>query len=339
MAFYATSEIKAYLHSVGLKNVENLEVKRGRNLIVTFTNNSKWLILKKKGSANTVFNATSLGNELAFLDNSAKNPEIKEMLFLPKAFHFNYSEDILISKYYKGYKSLMHSKPEEVLFKSIGKQLGTLHSIDNCEFKEGLPKINRENLLPEFDSFTPETITSGGSSVIAYIKFLQKFPDLLSSIGVLYSKYEDDCIIHGDFKADNVLVYQKNGKYYFKIIDYEFTSVGDRHYDLGYVLGSFLMKWVYEMKLKNDTMDFAEDYFGELKKSFKALIKSYEKRTDVNLDYNRIIRYAGLYLLKIFFNCSIHSRYLSKNELMLLQIARNYLVFSDKQTSIHFYDN
>lgn len=336
MASNATSEIKAYLSSVGLKNIGNLEVKRGRNLIVTFTHNSKWLILKKKGSANTVFNAMSLGNELAFLDNSIKNKEIKPMPFLPEAFHFNYSEDILISRYYKGYKSLMHVKPDSILFESIGRQLGLLHAISNSEFISSLPKINREDLLPEFNHFTPETITSGGPSVMAYIKFLQKFPDLLASIEELYAKYEGNCVIHGDFKADNVLVYRKNGKHYCKIIDYEFASVGDRHYDLGYILGSFLMKWVYEMKLANEAMDFADDYFAELTKAFKVLMESYEKETGVPVDYNRIIRFAGLYLMKVFFNCSIHSRHLSKNELMLLQIARNYLSFSDKQTSIHF---
>ncbi|TGD59205.1 aminoglycoside phosphotransferase family protein [Flavobacterium humi] len=336
MASNATSEIKAYLSGVGLKNIEHLEVRRGRNLIATFAHNSKWLILKKKGSANTVFNGTSLGNELAFLDKSAKSKEVKAMSFLPKTFHFNYAEDILISRYYKGYTSLMQAKPEAALFQSVGKQLGKLHSINNLAFKESLPKINRGDLLPEFNYFTPQAITSGGPSVMEYIRFLQKFPDLLAAIDELYAKYEENCIVHGDFKADNVLVYRKKGKQYCKIIDYEFTAVGDRHYDLGYILGSFLMKWVYEMKLTHDTMDFADNYFQELRKAFLVLMESYQKETGSVIDTNRIVRFAGLYLMKIFFNCSIHSRHLSKNELMLLQIARNYLVFSDKQTSIHF---
>jgi thiamine kinase-like enzyme len=331
-------KIKAYLSKVGYDKANDIKVSRRRNLIATFKFKSKSFILKQNGTADTIYKDISIGNEILFLNNSSKNEEIKKMLFLPKVYHSSIDKDMLISRFYKGYKTLMVMKPNVNLYKEVGEQLGYLHNLDCDDFKKNHQEININNLLIQFDGFSPESISAGGPSIIQFIKLLQKYPDLLESVGDLYATYETNCVIHGDFKTDNILVYKKSEKYYLKIIDYEFTSIGDRHYDLGYILGSNLMNWIFKMNLKNDSLDFESQYFEELKSSFHSFISSYEQVTKVTLNYERIIKYAGIYLLKIFYNCSIQSRELGKNEIMFLQIARNYLVFSDKQTLIHFYD-
>lgn len=94
----------------------------------------------------------------------------------------------------------------------------------------------------------------------------------------------------------------------------------------------------FKNDLKNGSIDLNKEYFDRIKTAYRAFVKEYEKVIEEKLNYSLIIKYAGYYLFKLFFNFSMNNSKMNKNQIMLIQIARNYLVFTDKEIKLFFYD-
>lgn len=333
-----TASVKAYLRKIGFDKAEKVNIIRNRNLLVTFKSERNKFILKQKGLDNTIFQGISLQNEMAFLENIKDDKKLKKNALFPKIYHIDRKNEIFIARNYEGYKVISSIEPNENLFRVLGKNIAEFHSIDIEKLQSKIPLIESSEVFSHFNYFSPEVISNGGENTHYFIKCIQKYPDLLSNIDDLQKTYNCNAFIHGDLKLDNVLAYNSKTGYSIKLIDFEFSSIGDKYYDLGYVLGSLLMKWILKMDLKNGSIDLNKEYFDRIKTAYRAFVKEYEKVIEEKLNYSLIIKYAGYYLFKLFFNFSMNNSKMNKNQIMLIQIARNYLVFTDKEIKLFFYD-
>lgn len=332
------ASVKAYLRKIGFDKAEKVNIVRNRNLLVTFKSERNKYILKQKGLDNTIFQGISLENEMAFLENIKDDKTLKKNALFPKIYHIDRSNEIFLARNYEGYKVISAIEPNEKLFRVLGKNIAEFHSIDVEKLKSKIPLIDTSEVFSHFNYFSPEVISNGGENTHYFIKCIQKYPDLLFSINDLQKTYNCNAFIHGDLKLDNVLAYNSKTGYSVKLIDFEFSSLGDKYYDLGYVLGSLLMKWIFKMDLKKGSIDLNNEYFDRIINVYRGFVNEYEKVIDEKLNYSLIIKYAGYYLFKLFFNCSMNNSKMTKNQIMLIQIARNYLVFTDKQIKLFFYD-
>jgi len=58
-----------------------------------------------------------------------------------------------------------------------------------------------------------------------------------------------DCLIHGDMKWDNVLLFPTAEQMDFRVVDWELADIGDAGWDVGGVLQSFLSAWIQSMPI------------------------------------------------------------------------------------------
>jgi Ser/Thr protein kinase RdoA (MazF antagonist) len=89
---------------------------------------------------------------------------------------------------------------------------------------------------------------SGGTGQLAEI--VRRYPDLHANLDRLHAQWRWDALIHGDMKWDNCLVCPDGaGGQTVKIVDWELADYGDACWDLGGVLQSYLISWIFSMPL------------------------------------------------------------------------------------------
>ncbi len=330
-------KVKRYLKKIGFHNVTNIKFQRNRNFLIFFKKGNTSFLLKQRGQDNTVFNTISLENEILFLQNLKDDISLSKKIFLPKIYNTDSVNELFISKKYESYKTVSCFKINQKLFSDLGKYIASFHRIKNRELTHTLPIIKKETFFHNLNIFHPEVLTNGGPNILTYIKCIQKYPDVLENLYKLSESYEYNAFIHGDLKFDNILA-RKAKQYHIKFIDFEFTTVGDRHYDLGYILGNLLFDWIIKMNLKKQKPDYKKQYFNTIIHCFKSCIHTYEEQTKSIVNMELTLKYAGFYLLKIFFNCSMDNRTLNKTHFMFVQVARNYIVHTKKQLKSFTYD-
>ena len=84
-----------------------------------------------------------------------------------------------------------------------------------------------------------------GQALSTTLRQHPQFEQLLDALG---EEWRQDCLIHGDMKWDNILVFPASAAHPdFRIVDWEMADVGDAAWDVGAVLQSFLTAWILSM--------------------------------------------------------------------------------------------
>ncbi|MFN3849785.1 MAG: phosphotransferase [Spirosomataceae bacterium] len=187
-----------------------------------------------------------INNERNFYDFANKNKidsigkfvdfdDYNKILFLKKR------EDLEVFTYDSFFK-LEHSNHTE-FFSKIATKLQESHKktekFNTFEkvLDAYLPFVNIKNLLNEFPKFQKYDYSDKP-------KF-SNFYDLVSDINYqikiikILNKWQNDCIIHGDFHYKNIL-HGNNGNN-FAFIDFELAGIGDRCWDIACFIHSILI--------------------------------------------------------------------------------------------------
>ncbi len=83
------------------------------------------------------------------------------------------------------------------------------------------------------------------------LRIIQGEVELLEPLEIWRSRWQDETLIHGDIRSDNVL-WIADTEQPLRLVDWEMARFGDPAWDLGAVLREFLRFWVTSMPMEAD---------------------------------------------------------------------------------------
>lgn len=139
--------------------------------------------------------------------------------------------------------------------------------------------------------------------------------------------------VHGDLKRDNVLcaIAPTAGHPRLTMVDWEMAAWGDGRWDIGCLIGDFVLGWVASMTLGTDTglevwVATATPPLVAVRSEVRVALSHYlGGRPASELDQVCWIQMAGLYLLQRVYANAIHRPCLDRRTLMLLHLSSQFL--------------
>ena len=135
--------------------------------------------------------------------------------------------------------------------RQLGTALGKYHSVPISRISNGASaaafQVRKPWILSfHLQTFPPGTINAGTAELH---NILRSYPEYTQALEEVSEDWHVDCLIHGDLKWDNCVVYpaEDGAGFRFKVVDWELATLGDACWDLGAILQSYLTSWVFSM--------------------------------------------------------------------------------------------
>lgn len=168
--------------------------------------------------------------------------------FLPRLVMYDEVADVLVLETPPGARDLARQYARGrfslTLARQTGNALAAVHSTSPRTL-DGLAPIDPRRLLTvhQLDLETMGTLTAAGLEVV---RLVQGSPDLCEGLDELLAEPARDCVIHGDFRWDNVLAVGGGGsrrRTRLLLLDWELAAIGDPALDIGTHLAGYLRLW------------------------------------------------------------------------------------------------
>lgn len=323
-----------YLNSNGFNECEIIQIRNLRNFCAIVNTDSGKIVVKQQGGNEDMFSFVSLDSELNFY--KYYNKSIKKLI--PKVYNIDFDKCIIIIEFIDNFYMFNNYDTSNLLISiNLGQNLALIHK-SFASNSQKTQKVKTQNYFRYFDVITPELFNNGSVLFEKCVKLMQKFPDLNESLRVFEKEFTWDCFIHGDLKNDNFFVNETKVKF----IDWELSGIGDRYLDMGFIVGNYLLFWIekYSFDLKKEIDN--DKYLAYVKEHIYNFTYSYAKKLDTdftNLNYEKIVKFAGVFLLNVFYSKSVFKNEYSKQDIMALEYGRKMLVFPEKFIIELFFKN
>jgi hypothetical protein len=188
--------------------------------------------------------------------------------FVPEVIHFNEEHSIIIFNYLKDHCDLIDFYTKNNVFppaiaSAIGSTIAAFHraTLNHQEYRDffsqgredapvngGIPYIIRK-----FDRISPEVFGQVPADGLKFFALYQRYESLRTAIAELTDTIVPYCLTHNDLKLNNILLHnnwqqileEKSSKYSIvRLIDWERCSWGDPAFDIGMLVGSYLLLWL-----------------------------------------------------------------------------------------------
>jgi Phosphotransferase enzyme family len=159
------------------------------------------------------------------------------------------------------------------------------------------------NPVPTFGGLSPaDYARAPGARFPEFLGVVQEVDDLLRS---LRDSWEADCLVHGDFKDDNVMVGGSLETPAVAFVDWEMGGWGDPLWDVGSMVGQFLYHWATSIRRGGgrDLASLVRDAavpFALVRSSAAAFASTYAKAAGLSRigdQLAKVVRFAGVFLL------------------------------------------
>ncbi|MBR7799561.1 phosphotransferase [Undibacterium fentianense] len=269
--FLTASNLVHYLLSRNLLDVESVvdgdfrvieAGQRNRNFKVFFGHNQGYFIKQVK-TLDTQSVAT-IQREIFCFELAEKYSDWSA--YLPKIIESNPARHSLCLELFPAAENLTEyldrtGNLSTRIAEKWGEALAFCHqAVDLDSIRETI-QMRLPNQVPWIFSFSeaPSGATAGAQK---FIEQLHLRPDHFPRLQNLAHQWRVDCLIHGDMKWENCIVYlDSKQELQLKIIDWELLDVGDARWDIGGVLQSYL---VYLIKRQIQTSPNSLDPVTEI---------------------------------------------------------------------------
>lgn len=169
------------------------------------------------------------------------------------------------------------------------------------------------------------------------IRTLQMQDGLAERLELLCKRWQNECLIHGDLRFDNVLIRPRTecnaGEAI--IVDWEMVQHGDPAWDLAGALQDYIGCWVSSMPLSLEIsmeeraaqarfpLNHAQAEICSMCECYSAALNS--KATHVEDLIDRAVEFSGARMIQTAYELSYRSPELSPISVVLLQISANLL--------------
>ena len=245
------------------------------------------------------------------------NSVLQEKKFSPSLIFFDKDHDILCLEYFRKGQNLydyIRSKKEypESIIQSLAEKISALHHIPPPSTDKTIPWILPLHSKTAF-RYIPRT-----AAAREIIDFIRSNVSFCAEIETLNGLFTYNAFVHNDLKTNNILFADPSSSSEVYLIDWEFARMGDRLFDLGTLLSSWLFFWA-GVNVSLDKMDsFA---------FFKALFLRYREINQLaDPDFFLLItKYAGLRTIQFCLEATIEERNSFASFKRMIQLSLNLL--------------
>jgi len=326
------------------------------NLLVSLPSGEK-LLVKQERQTEDGKTFEELINEWKFRCFIKENSRLNFLeQQIPKVFHFSSIDSILVVEYLDKYEDLSELYVKETRFpliipQNLGNILANLHKFsshcDRCK-NSFQPNFIYTDVVRELDQVRPEIFGMFSPDGIKFVTLYQRYDSLRQAIADLRANWSPTCLVHGDFKLNNILclseIFNKNAEESkekhisnsaIRVIDWERCCWGDPVHDFGTLIASYLLIWFNSLVIDNsisinESLKMAAVPLDLLQPSIKAFYESYievfpellEERPDLQ---KQIVQHTGFSLIRQIQAALQYEHRLGNLSICMLQVAKSLL--------------
>jgi serine/threonine protein kinase len=343
-------------HNVESKSAKNF------NLLVTLPDHSK-LFIKQERFDRQGKTAGEFNREWRIQEFVRQFPEVNKLeTWLPEIANFDVDNSILIVKYLDDHQNLGEFYGQENVFateiaSSIGSIIATIHSqtINNRSYADFFGYSN-SNSAPKstqgmgsgLGRITPEIFGTVPADGLKFFALYQRYDSLGKAIAQLNESFKPSCLTHNDLKLNNILIATNDQpattslaanysqpQVELKLIDWERSGWGDPAFDLGTVIGSYLIIWLQSLIVSrsmaiDESLRLATIPLEVLQPSLAALTKTYAAGFPDIVEHDpkfwqKVMQFAGLALIQSIQSTLQYQKAFNNTGICMLQVAKALL--------------
>ncbi|WP_438009588.1 aminoglycoside phosphotransferase family protein [Sorangium sp. So ce321] len=232
---------------------------------------------------------------------------------LPSLLHHDEASNVTVTAgltHQRSMRELCMARPPEdgSLVRMVAEGLSRLHATSKASglAAEGACPKHVENPTPTYGGLSPTNFAHAVG--IGFPGFLAAAQEINGPLRSLRDAWHPECLIHGDFKDDNIMVDARSAQApKLTFIDWELGGWGDPLWDVGCLVGQFLYHWVASIQPSKEK-DFASWVrnaavpFAEVRRASSAFVSCYAAASGRALEgpngcLTKIVQFAGLFLL------------------------------------------
>lgn len=170
---------------------------------------------------------------------------------------------------------------------------------------------------------------------LSLVRIIQEFPGIQDGLDALQRSWAPECLIHGDVKAENIVLGGAGRTSRLEVIDWELARLGDPAWDVGSVWSDVLRLWLLSIPMAQDsaieeTLELAPFPLKRMAPFARAFWRSYlrERALDgrkADLVLGRSMTFAAARLLQSAFESLTRSNKVTTNVVYLVQLSWNMM--------------
>jgi thiamine kinase-like enzyme len=375
MVFLLSSKnVFDYLKELDKKNIcseiqqeideHNVESKSAKNfnLLVTLPDHSK-LFVKQERFDREGKTAGEFNREWHIQEFVKHFPEMNMLkTWLPEIANFDVENSILIVKYLDDHQNLGEFYTEKNIFapeiaSSIGSIIATIHSqtINNSSYEDffgynnsNLASKSTQGMVSGLARITPEIFGTVPADGLKFFALYQRYDSLGRAIAQLKESFQPSCLTHNDLKLNNILIAEhwkptstsvaandSHPQVELKLIDWERSGWGDPAFDLGTVIGSYLIIWLQSLIVSrtmaiDESLRLATIPLETLQPSLASLTKTYAAGFPEIVEHDpkfwqKVMQFAGLALIQSIQSTLQYQKAFNNTGICMLQVAKALL--------------
>jgi Choline/ethanolamine kinase len=343
-------------HSIESKSAKNF------NLLVTLPDHSK-LFVKQERFDREGKTVGEFNREWRIQEFARQFPEVTKLkAWLPEIVNFDVDNSILIVKYLDDHQNLGEFYGEKNIFatevaSSIGSIIAMIHSqtINNHSYEDffGYSNIDvapksTQGMVSGLARITPEIFGTVPADGLKFFALYQRYDSLGKAIADLQESFQPCCLTHNDLKLNNILIAANweppatslaanysHPQVELKLIDWERSGWGDPAFDLGTVIGSYLIIWLQSLIVSrsmaiDESLRLATIPLEVLQPSLAALTKTYAAGFPDIVEHDpkfwrKVMQFAGLALIQSIQSTLQYQKAFNNTGICMLQVAKALL--------------
>jgi len=353
--------IQHHLCTASEQSQSKVELKYAKNfnLLLSLSEEHK-LLVKQEPRNQKGETAGEFLREWRIQECLRKFPELHQIEnWISEAIHFDSENSIIVFNYLDNYRDLADFYSKENIFPrkisvAIGLILAKIHRLtfNHSGYQEffNLDQESTSSKLPlhlsgQVERISPEIFGMVPADGLKFFALYQKYDSLGQAIAELLTAYTPCCFSHNDLKLNNILLpldWEKtlsendvSNNRGIRFIDWERSTWGDPAFDLGMLVGSYLLIWLGSLITSRDieiedSLRMATTPLEQLQPSLAALVGSYLHLFPEILDYRsdflrRVIQFSGLSLIQAIQSTLQYQKSFGNTGICMLQVAKSLL--------------
>jgi Phosphotransferase enzyme family len=341
-----------------------IEPQYGKNFNLSIRSSARGMLLKQERLNPDRIMLGELLNESVVCQLLQQLPlgSAEVNIFNPQVIDFDRANSAIIFEFLADYQDLSwlyHGERDRwslEIPRSIGKTIATIHQLtfDRQDYHDFLLEHLDGRLarsLVKIGRLSPEIFGAIPSDGIKFYTLYQRYASLDAAIDKLIATTQARCLIHNDFKLNNILLHQDweergTDLAIVRPIDWERGTWGDPAIDLGNFIASYLQIWLSNLVV-NKTMRIEESLelavipLDALRPSISALVNGYLAQFPEILEFDphflsKVVQCAGFSLIQQIEAVIQYEKNLSNRGICTLQVAKSLLCNPDESMSVIF---
>ena len=300
---WSEQEVVAWLGAAGLlggRKVESIASmsRRATSMLVSLEDGSALFLKKPRDDRREGDVLSMMSHELRGLDD-----------LLPPLVHHDRASNVAVTAGLTGRRSMREIcawRPpgDGPLVRAVADGLARLYAPSRTSLgARGAFPAHVANPVPTFGELSPSDLARApGACFPQLLAVVQEVDETLRS---LRGSWDASCLVHGDFKDDNVMVGGSLEEPLVTFIDWEMAGWGDPLWDVGSMVGQFLYHWVASIQHGGgrDLASLVRDAavpFPLVRSSAAAFASTYARAAGLSRTRDQLARmaqFAGVFLL------------------------------------------